>query len=90
MTNYACHKHNLHCFAVHYLTKASSEISASFLKDFLSKGKKVQKTHKLCIIYASLCIPRTPFPLIHVKFQPDHLIVFRAKMEQVKKHINCT
>ena len=31
MTNYACRKHNLHCFAAHYLTKASSEISASFL-----------------------------------------------------------
>ena len=43
MTNYACHKYNLHCFAAHYLTKASSEISASLLKDFLSKGKKSAK-----------------------------------------------
>ena len=43
MPNYACHKHNLHCFAAHYITKASSDISASFLKDFLSKGKKSAK-----------------------------------------------
>ena len=43
MTNYACHKHNLHFFAAHYLTKTSCEISASFLKDFLSKGRKSAK-----------------------------------------------
>ena len=38
MTNYACHKYNLHCFAAHYLTKALCEIAASSLKNFLSKG----------------------------------------------------
>ena len=43
MTNYAYHKHNLHCFAAHCLTKASCKMSASFLKDFLSKGRKSAK-----------------------------------------------
>ena len=43
MTNYACHKHNLQYFAAHYLAKASFKISASFLKDFLSKGRKSAK-----------------------------------------------
>ena len=41
MPNYSCHKHDLHLFTVHYLIKASGEIAASSLKDFLSK---------LCII----------------------------------------
>ena len=50
MTNYACQKHHLHLFAAHYLNKASCEISASSLKDFLNKGRKSAKTHKLCII----------------------------------------
>ena len=40
MPNYSCLEHHLHCFAVHYLTKASNEISASLLKDFLSKGRE--------------------------------------------------
>ena len=43
MTNYACHKDHLHCFAAHYLTKASCEMSASSLKDFLNKGRKSAK-----------------------------------------------
>ena len=46
----SCHKHHLHWFAANYLTKASCEVAASSLKDFLSKGRKVHKTHKLCII----------------------------------------
>ena len=54
MPIYSCHKHHLYCFAAHYLTKASCEIVASSLKDFLSKDrknpKKMQKTHKLFII----------------------------------------
>ena len=50
MTNYACHIHHLQRFDAHYLTKASCEIAASSLKDFLSKGRKSAKTHKLCII----------------------------------------
>ena len=50
MPNYACHKHHLHWFAAHHLTKASCEIAASSLKDFWAKVEKVQKTHKLCII----------------------------------------
>ena len=33
-----------------FLTKASCKISASILKDFLRKGRKSEKTHKLCII----------------------------------------
>ena len=43
MTNYAYHKHHLHCFAAYYLTRASCEISASSLKDFLNKGRKSAK-----------------------------------------------
>ena len=43
MPNYSCHKHHIHCFAAQYLTKASREIAASTLKDFLSKGKKSAK-----------------------------------------------
>ena len=43
MTNYACHKQNLHCFAAHYLIKASCEISASTPKYFLNKGRKIAK-----------------------------------------------
>ena len=50
MTNYAFHKHHLHWFATHYLTKDSCEISASSLKDFLSKDGKSLKTQELCII----------------------------------------
>ena len=50
MTNYACHIHHLQWFDAHYLTKASCKIAASSLKDFLSKGRKSAKTHKLCII----------------------------------------
>ena len=42
MTNYACHKHHLQ-FDVHYLTKASCEISASSPKDYLNKGRKTVK-----------------------------------------------
>ena len=43
MPNYAFHKHHLHLSGVHYLTKASCEISASSLKDFLNKGRKTAK-----------------------------------------------
>ena len=50
MPNYACHKHHLLSFAAHYLTKVICEISASYLNNFLSKCRKVQKTHRLCII----------------------------------------
>ena len=43
MTNYACHEHHLNSFAVHYLTEGSCEISASFLKEYLNKGRKIAK-----------------------------------------------
>ena len=43
MLHYACHKHYPHRFGAHYLTKASCEISATSLKDFLSKGRKRAK-----------------------------------------------
>ena len=43
MPNYSCHKHHLQWFDAHYLTKASCEIAASSLKDFLSKGRKSTK-----------------------------------------------
>ena len=46
--NYPCYKHNLHWLGVHNLKKASWELSVSL--DFLSKGRKVKKTHSLCII----------------------------------------
>ena len=50
MPNYSCHKHHLHCFAVHYLIIASCETAASTLQDFLRKGMKGAKMHKLCRI----------------------------------------
>ena len=50
MTNYATHIHHLQWFDAHYLTVALCKIAASTLKDFLSKGKKSAKKHKLCII----------------------------------------
>ena len=37
-------------FDAHYLTKASCEITASSLKEILSKYRKSTKTHKLSII----------------------------------------
>ena len=43
MTNYARHKHHIHGFAAHYLIKGSREFSASYLKDFLNRGKKNEK-----------------------------------------------
>ena len=43
MPNNACKKHHLHLLGAHYLNKASCEISASSLKDFLSKGGKSAK-----------------------------------------------
>ena len=53
MTNYACHKKHLHWFAAQYLTRVSCEISASFLKDFLSKGKKSAKNAYIMHNYAN-------------------------------------
>ena len=50
MPNYSCHKHHLHWFDPHYLTKASCKIAASSFKDFLGKSRKSKETHKLCII----------------------------------------
>ena len=52
MPNYACNKH-LHRFAVQYLTKALSEISGSYFKDFFRKGRKSLKKHKLMHNYAN-------------------------------------
>ena len=43
MPNYASHKHQLHWFAAHYLTKASFETAASFSKDFWAKVEKKKK-----------------------------------------------
>ena len=43
MTNYAWDIHNLQWFDAHYLTKASCEIAALSVKDFLSKGWKSAK-----------------------------------------------
>ena len=49
MPNYACHKHHLHWLGAQYLIKASCEISATSLTDFLRKGRK-SSTHILYII----------------------------------------
>ena len=43
MPDYAFHKHDLHWFSAYHLTKASCEIAASSLEDFLSKGIKSAK-----------------------------------------------
>ena len=43
MPNYSCNKHHLQLFDVHYLNKASCQIAASSLKDFLRKGRKKAK-----------------------------------------------
>ena len=40
----ACQRHHLHWLGTHYLTKASSEISAPSPKDFWSKGGKSAKS----------------------------------------------
>ena len=53
MPNYACHKHQLHWFSAHYLTKASCEIAASFPKDFFSKGRKSVKKALITHNYAN-------------------------------------
>ena len=53
MNNYACHKHHLQRFDAHYLTKASCEIEASYLKDFLSKGRKSTKNSLIMYNYAN-------------------------------------
>ena len=47
---YACYKHHLHWLGAYYLNKASCEVSVSSLIDFMSKGKKVEKAHQLCLI----------------------------------------
>ena len=43
MPNNACKRHHLHWLGANYLTKASCEISASSLKDFLGKDGKSTK-----------------------------------------------
>ena len=53
MTNYACHIHHLQWFDAHYLTKASCEIAALSVKDFLSKGRKSAKNAWIMHNYAN-------------------------------------
>ena len=53
MPNHSSHKHYLHWFAVHYLTKALCEIAASSLKDFSSKGRKSAKNALIMHNYAN-------------------------------------
>ena len=43
MTNYACHIHHLQQVDAYYIIKASCEIAASSLKEFLNKGRKGAK-----------------------------------------------
>ena len=53
MTNYASHIHHLQWFDAHYYTKASFEISASSLEDFLNKGRKSAKNAQVMHNYAN-------------------------------------
>ena len=53
MTNYTRHKHNLHLFVAHYLTKCSHEISASSLKYVLNRGRKSAKNALIMHNYAN-------------------------------------
>ena len=53
MTNYACHIHHLQLFDANYLTKASCEIAALSVKDFLSKGRKSAKNALIMHNYAN-------------------------------------
>ena len=53
MTNYACHMHHLQWVDAHYIIKASCEIAASSLKDFLSKGRKSAKNALIMHNYAN-------------------------------------
>ena len=52
MPNHACHKHHLHCFAAHYLTKASCETADLFPKDLLSNGRNSVKNAQIMHYYA--------------------------------------
>ena len=49
---YACHIHHLQWFVALYITKASCEIAASTLKDFL-KGRKSAKNALIMHNYAN-------------------------------------
>ena len=51
--NYASYKHHLHWLGAYYLNKASCEVSASSLKDFLSKGRKSAKNALIMHDYAN-------------------------------------
>ena len=53
MPNYAYHKHHLHLLAAHYHSKASCEISASSLKDFLRKSEKCKKRRNQSLLMSS-------------------------------------
>ena len=53
MTNYACHIHHLQQVDAYYIIKASCEIAASSLKDFLSKDRKSAKNALIMHNYAN-------------------------------------
>ena len=53
MPNYTCYKHHLHWFGVHYLRKASCDISVSFLEMFLRKGGRSAKIAKIMKNYVN-------------------------------------
>ena len=65
MPNSACYKHHLHWFAAHYLTKASFEISAPFVKEFLSKGIFFRKKHFWSSTDYKSCPHFKSFRLLH-------------------------
>ena len=50
MPNYERHRHSLHWEVAHQLASTSCKISAWFLEDCLSKVRKSEKMHKVCII----------------------------------------
>ena len=57
--NYAWKRHHLTYSAGYYQHKSWCKISVWLVKYF-QKVKKVKTTKKLCIIYALLCMPKTP------------------------------
>ena len=64
MLTYGCHRHHLHWLGVNHPTKASCEMSAQSLEDFLSKGKKCKKRMNYvekCLMPLNIIFSKTLF-----------------------------
>ena len=57
--NHAWKRYYLAYSTAHYHNKSSCKVSAWLVKDFLRKGEKSKKTHKLYIIYAYLSMQQS-------------------------------